>query len=133
MDFELLFKAVEDEDFITTEEVLEDILEDNDSITLVEKILLFMEEHPDIDYGMPGPLVHYVERYFLRGYEQLLYDSIKRKPTIHTLWMLNRILNSPKLDESEKYISLMREVSNDKNIDESLRNEAKEYWDYQNR
>jgi hypothetical protein len=47
--------------------------------------------------------------------------------------MLNRILNSPKLDESEKYISLMREVSNDKNIDESLRNEAKEYWDYQNR
>ena len=85
MDFELLFKAVEDEDFITTEEVLEDILEDNDSITLVEKILLFMEEHPDIDYGMPGPLVHYVERYFLRGYEQLLYDSIKRKPTIHTL------------------------------------------------
>jgi hypothetical protein len=133
MDFELLFNAVEDEDFITTEEVLEDILEDNDSITLVEKILLFMEEHPDIDYGMPGPLVHYVERYFLRGYEQLLYDSIKRKPTIHTLWMLNRILNSPKLDESEKYISLMREVSNDKNIDESLRNEAKEYWDYQNR
>ena len=89
MDFELLFKAVEDEDFITTEEVLEDILEDK--------------------------------------------DSIKRKPTINTLWMLNRILNSPKLDESEKYISLMREVSNDKNIDESLRNEAKEYWDYQNR
>ena len=38
MDFELLFKAVEDEDFITTEEVLEDILEDNDSISLVEKI-----------------------------------------------------------------------------------------------
>ena len=28
----------------------------------IEWILHFMEENPKIDYGMPGPLVHFMEK-----------------------------------------------------------------------
>src|SRR4051794_39753514 len=59
----------------------------------VEPILRFMEDHPDLDYGMPGPLVHFAERFHRKGYESKLVESVERKPTSHTLWMLNRLTN----------------------------------------
>jgi hypothetical protein len=58
-----------------------------------ESILRFMEDHPEIDYGMPGPLVHFLERAPRATHEARLLDSIARKPTFVTVWMLNRLLN----------------------------------------
>ena len=48
----------------------------------VEPILLFMEKHPTLDYGMPGPLVHFLEEFYRKGYEEKLIESVSRKPTI---------------------------------------------------
>ena len=38
----------------------------------VEPILRFMENHPDVDYGTPGPLVHFVETF--PNYEEKLIE-----------------------------------------------------------
>ncbi|MBQ4220938.1 MAG: hypothetical protein II666_15450 [Butyrivibrio sp.] len=54
-------------------------------------LFVFMENNPNIDYGMPGPIVHFMESYYKKGYEDELLKSVKRKPTQHTVWMLNRI------------------------------------------
>jgi|SRR5579883_911773 len=62
----------------------------------VEPILRFMESHPSIEYGMPGPLVHYMEDFYHKGYEQKLVESVERKPTSHTVWILNRLINDAK-------------------------------------
>jgi hypothetical protein len=62
----------------------------------IEPILLFMESHPSLDFGSPGPLVHFVERFYGRGYEQWLIQSIQRRPTGLTAWMLNRVINGTK-------------------------------------
>src|SRR5262245_37116403 len=59
----------------------------------VEPILQFMEVHPTQDYGMPGPLVHFVEEFYTKGYEDKLIESVSRNPTMMTVWMLNRVLN----------------------------------------
>jgi hypothetical protein len=64
----------------------------------VEPILRFMENHPNIDYGMPGPLVHFIESRISNGegqnhYVRLIIESIERRPTPHTVWVLNRLLN----------------------------------------
>jgi hypothetical protein len=59
----------------------------------VEPILRFMEGHPTLDYGMPGPLVHFIEEFYLKGHEEKLIESVSRKPTMMTVWMLNRVLN----------------------------------------
>ena len=40
-------------------------LEEEDAVgEAIEPVLRFLEEHRDTDLGMPGPLVHYVEKYF---------------------------------------------------------------------
>jgi hypothetical protein len=59
----------------------------------VEAVLRFMEQYPTVDFGMPGPLVHFVERFRGNGYEEELSESVRRKPTLHTVWMLNRLIN----------------------------------------
>jgi hypothetical protein len=63
------------------------------TLETVSAILRFMEDHPDIDFGAPGPLVHFVEEFYGKGYEAILLESIERRPTAHTAWMLNRLLN----------------------------------------
>lgn len=73
----------------------------------LEPVLRFMEAHPDIDYGMPGSLVHFVETFFRKGYEAKLVESIVRKPTAHTVWMLNRLINGTQGHEQSRYIQLM--------------------------
>ncbi len=130
--YEEIIEAISDEDFCATEEVLDKITEDDGSIEYVDAILRFMESNPNVDYGMPGPVVHYIERYFLQGYEQLLFESLTRKPIQHTLWMLNRILNSPKLEDREKYLTLLSKIASDESVDEAVRNDAKKFMDYQN-
>ena len=71
-----------------------------------------MEEFPDADFGQPGPLTHFVETFYSNGYEELLCQSLKRRPTVHTVWMLNRIINVPKLANKETYVALLNEVMN---------------------
>jgi len=62
----------------------------------IEPILRFIEGHPNIDYGAPGALVHFMERFYGTGYEAQLVESVERKPTPPTVWMLNRIINGTK-------------------------------------
>lgn len=51
------------------------------------------ERHPLSDFGSPGPLVHWLERAYPR-YVEALVKSVERRPTEHTVWMVNRILNA---------------------------------------
>ena len=126
-----LIKAVLSEDFYSTNDILSMIKNEDDSIEYVATLLLFMENNPNIDYGMPGPIVHYMEKYYNNGYEDLLYNSVKRKPTVHTLWMLNRVLNSPILKEREKYFGVLKKIAENKNESVIIRENANTYLQYQ--
>lgn len=80
-------------------------------IEAVEPILRFMEEHPSIDFGMPGALVHFVERFYGKGYENNLIESVKKKPTPVTVWMLNRIINGAKYPQlKSQCIEIMKQI-----------------------
>jgi hypothetical protein len=71
-----------------------------------------MEEYPVIDFGTPGPLVHFLERFYGQGYEDKLILSIQRKPTAHTLWMLNRLINGARShEEKDRLIALMERAT----------------------
>lgn len=39
----------------------------------IEPILRFMERHPEVDFGTPGPLVHFMEKF--HGYDDLVFAS----------------------------------------------------------
>jgi hypothetical protein len=73
-------------------------------IETVEPILRFMEGNPSLDFGVPGPLVHYLEGFYGNGYEERLIESIKRQPTSHTVWMLNRIINGTEESAGKRHL-----------------------------
>lgn len=60
---------------------------------------------------------------------ELLYESVRRKPIVHTLWMLNRIINDVHGDEKEKYIDLIKETANNTDLPDDVRDEAQFYLD----
>lgn len=73
-------------------------------IETVEPILRFVEGNPLLDFGTPGPLVHYLEGFYGNGYEELLIESIKRMPTSHTVWMLNRLIHGAKDADNKRLL-----------------------------
>lgn len=106
---------------------------DRKGFEAVELILRFMESHPDLDYGSPGPLIHFVEA-FSDGYEEKLIESVKRHPIPHTIWMLNGAINGKKeLHEREALISILKQIAEDALVDTITRERAAGFIEWQER
>jgi hypothetical protein len=56
----------------------------------IPELFHVMERLPDADLGSPGPLVHTLEA--VKGYEDELIRSVRRSPSLLSVWMVNRIL-----------------------------------------
>lgn len=123
--FEKLKIAVLNEDLYETEEVINKILKTDSAFGYVKPILELMEENPNLDYGFPGPLVHFVEMFYKKGYEEILYQSVNQRPTPHTIWMMHRIINDPNLQNKEQYTELLKDILCRKDVNDSIKLELK--------
>ncbi|WP_442679015.1 hypothetical protein ACSBM8_16145 [Sphingomonas sp. ASY06-1R] len=94
----------------------------------VEAILHFIELNPDLDFGSPGPLVHFSEKFHHHGYEAALLRSINRRPTPLTAWMLNRLINgTADGPEREAYVAAFEKAAASPSTDEETREEINHY------
>ena len=96
---------------------------DGDDISMpdrLEKQYKLLENNPDIDFGNPGPLVHFLEIFYKKGYEKKLVESLKRQPTKHTVWMLNRIINGSEKEIKNYFINVLLDVLKFPNISNDL-------------
>ena len=115
------------------EEAIESAEETDGSQALYAAIFGFIEEHPEADLGVPGPLVHFIEGFY-PDYVDQLKSSVVRLPTSYTLWMVNRILNAKIADDlREELCQLLHSVSKNEIVDPDLRKEAREVLDGQER
>ena len=113
----------DNEDFETVMmDCMEEIEEKCNQLDSVQPLLRLMERHPLTDFGSPGSIVHFVERFYKKGYEEELLLSLKRMPTLHTVWMLNRLINGT--DQAEVYLDLLKEISENASYDKEIREEA---------
>ena len=113
----------DNEDFETVMmDCMEEIEEKYNQLDSVQPLLRLMERHPLTDFGSPGPIVHFVERFYKKGYEEELLLSLKRMPTLHTVWMLNRLINGT--DQAEVYLELLKEISENASYNKEIREEA---------
>ena len=113
----------DNEDFETVMmDCMEEIEENYNQLDSVQPLLRLMERHPLTDFGSPGPIVHFVERFYKKGYEAELLLSLKRMPTLHTVWMLNRLINGT--DQAEVYLELLKEISENASYNKEIREEA---------
>lgn len=127
-----LSEHVNEDDFIYyCEDIVDQLIEIDKTGETIPSILELMEKHTEVDFGLPGPLVHFVERFFKNGYEEYLYESIKNVPTMHTLWMLNRVINGSKEEDKEKLVDLISNICKDEKISDVVRNYACELYEFQ--
>lgn len=129
--FNELKTAILKEDFYETNKILEKVFNEGDSLRYVEFLIRIMEENPNIDFGMPGPVVHFIEQFPETEYVDMLLNSLKRKPTSHTLWMLNRIINDPTSKRKSEYIQILLKIAQRSDIDTFIKKQAEEYYKYQ--
>jgi len=101
---------------------------DNIDIDVIDKILMLFENNPEFDFGSPGSLTHYLERFYKKGYEKKLISSIQRRPTGHTLWMLNRIINSASTQEKKEYLLVIKNIYSDNRLEQTLRDRALKFY-----
>lgn len=99
-------------------------------VETVMPILKIIEKHPVDDFEFPWALVHFIEKFFGNGYEERLVESLKRRPTAYTVWMLNRMINGS--EDADEYLKLMKEMSERGDIEKEIRESAKDFLDYQN-
>ena len=126
-ELELIIKKIEDnidsDDFeMIMIECIDDIKSNYNQLDSVQPLLQLMERHPLTYFGSPGEIVHFVETFYKKGYEEKLIASLKRMPTVHTIWMLHRIINGT--DNPEYYLNLLKQVSENKYYDKEIREEA---------
>ena len=90
-----------------------------------------MERLPASVLGSPGPLVHALEK--MEGhYEAELAESIRRKPTTLSVWMVNRLLNvTSKPRQREFYLELLRLVIEHPEASETEQDQAERFIEHQ--
>lgn len=126
-----LIEAILNEDFNETYNILQDINNAGNGNNYVEFLITFIMENPDVDYGMPGPIVHFIEKNSIDFYIGFLLKAIEQKPNDTLLWMLNRIINISVGSEKEKYIELLKITMEREGVDEITKDAAKRFYAYQ--
>lgn len=100
---------------------------DAEPFTYVKPILDLIAAHYDIDFGAPGELVHFVEKFSNQGYEELLIESVKKSPTPHNIWMVHRCYNDCDSIMYEKIVNLIHDLREDSSISDIVKNVINEY------
>jgi len=97
----------------------------------VPAIFRFFEAHSDKDLGSPGPLVHFLEEE--NDYHIELEQSVLRKPTFLTVWMINRLMNAAQPMVREYWLTILTKVVEHPNADVETVESAKEFIAYQSK
>ena len=110
-----IIDTVDDSNISDLDALCEDIIELNnegwDTAILMDPLFRILEKNSDFDFGMPGQIVHTLEKHYKKGLEEELFKSLNRKPTFYTLWMLNRIINGTSdTKEKESYMEMLKSI-----------------------
>lgn len=126
-----LVEAILKEDFFETSEILDEMYNNETGEEYVEFLINFMSDNPNIDYGMPGPIVHFIEKYPIEYYLGFLLKAIETKPNATLLWMLNRITNVADKINKEKYVDVFKKTTERKDVDAVTKDTALQFYKFQ--
>ncbi|MCD2425805.1 hypothetical protein LQ567_23680 [Niabella pedocola] len=91
----------------------------------LEPLFMLIENSPDMDYGGPGPLGAFLESLSGEGYEEQLIASLRRKPTVYTLHLLDACLLDNNDTGQATYLFLMTEIAAHTEHPGNIREEAR--------
>lgn len=111
-------------------EIRDSLTSNGVGIEAVEPILELMERYPLVSFGSPGALTHFMETFYKKGYEALLERSVRKAPTVHTVWLLNRLINGATDEKALEYIQIMKSIYGYCNLHQEIRDVAKALLEY---
>ena len=118
------------EEYYLDDEILSAMLSYQNPYEFVEPILEIISTNPSVNFGMPGDLVHFVEKFYKKGYEELLINSVRKNPTSHNILMLHRCYNDIKNPNRNEFAKVVKTLKNDKSVSSEIKNIIDEYdWD----
>jgi len=107
-------------------DLLDEVKELNNSVDFLEPLFKLIERSPDIDFGGPGPFGSFLEK-FREEYREKLIESLKRKPTRYTIFLLCRICNAKNDPNRAEYIKLLKTFANSDFLDDYWKQVISEY------
>jgi len=111
----------EDQEFELADEIVDAMEASPQPFDLVAPILELIANHPEVDFGSPGELVHFVEKFYHQGYEDLLLESVLKSSTVHNIWMLHRCYNDNDPNLVRQIQTLVGELKKDETLDSQVR------------
>ncbi|MNE18528.1 hypothetical protein D3C87_27220 [compost metagenome] len=124
----------EEAEFIQLQyDIVDRMEEEKVGFEAVESILKLMEKNPLVEFGTPGPLTHFIEKFYKDRqdeYETCLKQSVEQKPTVHTVWLLNRVINGSKNEKQKEFIGILNSISKDQQIQKDIRDVADNFLEY---
>jgi hypothetical protein len=110
-------------------QITDELVARDDPESWMPLLFALMERLDGVDLGSPGPIVHALERTGV-GYHPLLAESVRRKPTPLTIWMVNRVLNG-KPSNRDYWIQILEGVQRNPVASSEAREESREFLAYQ--
>lgn len=121
---DILRSTVGQDDFeYIQEDMVSEIEHCENKFDFIEPILKLMEDNPDADFGVPGPLTHFIEHFSQSGYEELLLQSVKRNPTAHNVWLLHRAWNDANDPMHDEYKNLAEYLKSMPDLSENVKSQ----------
>jgi len=123
--------SIEETDFICLQyDIVDEMEKENVGFEITQDVFELMEKNPLVEFGTPGPLTHFIEKFYNDNQEQyqtILKKSVREKPTIHTVWLLNRVINGNKGQIKMELTRIMEFISKDENLNEEIREVAENF------
>ena len=115
------------EEYYIDDEILNAMIQYPNPYELVEPILEIIGTNPLVDFGLPGDLVYFVEKFYKKGYEELLISSVRKNPTSHNIWMVHRCYNDTENPLHGKFAQLISDLKNDASVSDEVKNAIDEF------
>lgn len=109
---------------------IENLLPAEKDASLLKPLFQLLLNNGSFNFGSPGAVVHYLEKFDNEVYVPELVSALKIKPTEHLIWMLNRYINSVDEEAEEEGINLLKSIaenSTDKYIVEVAKDFLQDY------
>ena len=117
--------SVEEDEFIGLQyDIVDEMETDKVGFEITQNILELMEKNPLVEFGSPGPLTHFIEKFHndnQEQYQEILKKSVSKKPTVHTVWLLNRIINGTEGKTKMELTQIMITISKNLNLNSEIR------------
>jgi hypothetical protein len=93
-------------------DIIDELEEFENPFEAVEPIFRLIERSPAIDFGGPGPFGTFLEQFYKENppmnFEESLIESLKRKPTEYTIYLLDRLCNDKDNPDRPRFVKLLK-------------------------